>query len=97
MPDDSLTQHTIVLNDTDYGLVLSGLHLALAELHNQIATCPDVNEYAEAIEEIEVHYNLTLDLKTRLENNILVLRTEANKDTHKEYINRGDCHDTHRF
>lgn len=33
-------------------MVYEGLGLAIAELHNQIATCPDVNHYAEAIDEI---------------------------------------------
>lgn len=34
-------------------LVREALDLADAELHNQIATCPDVMEYADDIEELE--------------------------------------------
>jgi hypothetical protein len=34
-------------------LVREGLELALAELHNQIATCPDVIEYGEDIEQLQ--------------------------------------------
>lgn len=32
-----------------------GIELAIAELHNQIATCPDVIEYADDIARIERH------------------------------------------
>ena len=34
-------------------LVRDAVKLSIAELHNQIATCPDVYEYAEDIEAIE--------------------------------------------
>ena len=34
-------------------LVREGIELALGQLHNQIATCPNVFEYAEDIEELE--------------------------------------------
>lgn len=34
-------------------LVRSSLDLALMEIHNQIATCPDVRAYAEDIQELE--------------------------------------------
>lgn len=34
-------------------LVRNALRLADVELHNLIATCPDVNEYAEDIVELE--------------------------------------------
>lgn len=33
-------------------MVHEGLGLAIAELHNQIATCPDVNYYDEVLDEI---------------------------------------------
>lgn len=35
-------------------LVREALELAQSELHNQIATCPDVDEYADDIEELEL-------------------------------------------
>lgn len=34
-------------------LVYEALGLAAAELHNQIATCPDVYEYADHLVELE--------------------------------------------
>lgn len=34
-------------------LIREALELAQSELHNQIATCPDVYEYADDIEELE--------------------------------------------
>lgn len=34
-------------------LVCDGLCLAVAELHNQIATCPNAIEYAEDLDELE--------------------------------------------
>ena len=34
-------------------LVRDSLDLAIAELHNQIATCPDVREFADDIAEYE--------------------------------------------
>lgn len=34
-------------------LVRSSLDLALMEIHNQIATCPDVRAHAEDIQELE--------------------------------------------
>lgn len=34
-------------------MVRTGIALALAELHNQIATCPNVFEFADAIDELE--------------------------------------------
>ncbi len=34
-------------------LIRRGVDLAIDEIHNQIATCPDVFEYADDIEELE--------------------------------------------
>lgn len=34
-------------------LVIEGLEGAIADIHNSIATCPDVIEFAERIEELE--------------------------------------------
>ena len=34
-------------------LVREGISLALAELHNQLATCPDVNLYERDLDDIE--------------------------------------------
>lgn len=36
------------------GMVRRGVDLALGELHNQIATCPDVSAHADDIEELEL-------------------------------------------
>ena len=41
------------LTKRDIELLLQVFDLADAELHNRIATCPDVIEYAEDIVEIE--------------------------------------------
>lgn len=40
-------------------LVVTGLDDAMGEVHNRIATCPDVNEYAEdiiALEQLKTEY-----------------------------------------
>ena len=34
-------------------MVKQSIELALAEIHNQIATCPDVNRYAQELEDLE--------------------------------------------
>ena len=38
---------------TNLILVRQALELAIDEVHNQIATCPDVDLYAEEIEDLE--------------------------------------------
>ena len=47
-------------------LVAETIELALAELHNQIATCPDVIKFADDIEEIEIKQNQLLRLQQRI-------------------------------
>lgn len=49
-------------------LVRDGLRYALAELHNRIATCPNVFDpvYAEAIEELEEMQKDVFKLLTRI-------------------------------
>lgn len=43
------------MNFTKHNLAMvrRGIYLALMEIHNQIATCPDVIEYSEDIDELE--------------------------------------------
>ncbi len=48
-------------------LVWQALELADLELHNQIATCPDVIEFAEDIELIEEEQRQLARLKVRVE------------------------------
>ena len=47
-------------------LMAEAIELALAELHNQIATCPDVIRFADDIEEIEIKQNQLLRLQQRI-------------------------------
>jgi hypothetical protein len=48
-------------------LVWRGVDYALAEIHNQIATCPDVFEYAEHIADLEAEQERFRGLKERIE------------------------------
>ncbi len=47
-------------------LMAEAIELALAELHIQIATCPDVIKFADDIEEIEIKQNQLLRLQQRI-------------------------------
>jgi hypothetical protein len=48
-------------------MVLWALNDAIAEVHNQIATCPDVIHHADAIEEYEKQELEYTKLKNRVE------------------------------
>lgn len=48
-------------------LVRTALDLALMEIHNQIATCPDVHTYAEDIQELEKERNAIQKLIDRID------------------------------
>lgn len=41
---------------TNLELVAEAMDFALAEIHNQIATCPDVIEYADELDELALLY-----------------------------------------
>lgn len=47
-------------------LVLWALNDAIHEVHNQIATCPDVNEYAEELDEYEAQKTEYTILRNRV-------------------------------
>lgn len=46
------------------------LHLAEAELHNQIVTCPDVELYAEDVESLEKDRADVIKLRKRVEKHL---------------------------
>ena len=48
-------------------LIRDALTMAQSDIHNQIATCPDVFEYAEDIEELEKLKTQFQRLLTRVE------------------------------
>ena len=56
------------MNFTGKNLVLvrDGLRYALAEIHNQIATCPNVDQYADEIEELEAEHEKIKKLLARI-------------------------------
>lgn len=43
----------MIFTGKNLDMVKRGIELAIAELHNQIATCPDVFYYAEQLDELE--------------------------------------------
>lgn len=51
--------------------VYRALELALGELHNQIATCPDVVLYASDIEELEKEQDVIERLMVRIDRSII--------------------------
>lgn len=51
----------------DKTLLIEALDLAHDELHNRIATCPDVTTYAEQISALRDKQTAIADLKARLE------------------------------
>lgn len=55
------------LSTTDLYLIVQAIDLARAEVHNQVATCPDVVLYAEELEELDHVDDRLVDLKTRIE------------------------------
>lgn len=48
-------------------LVQRALYLACEELHNQIATCPDVVEFAEDIAELQEEKRVLMKLAARVD------------------------------
>lgn len=48
-------------------MVRRGIDLAIDELHNQIATCPDVNEYAEDLAELRAEQRKFQRLLARID------------------------------
>ncbi len=62
--------------------VAYALELADAELHNQIATCPDVNEYADFLEELEEERAYLGKLLERVRE--AIAKEEARKPTIQE-------------
>jgi len=58
---------TMTFSGDNLALVRSSLNLALDELHNMIATCPDIVEHAEAIEEYEQEQKRVRRLATRID------------------------------
>jgi len=51
-------------------VVERALELALTELHNLIATCPNVHEYADDIAAIRDEIEQTVELLTRTRNHL---------------------------
>lgn len=43
----------MIFTGKNLDMVVRGLELAIDELHNQIATCPDVNVYAKELDDLE--------------------------------------------
>ncbi len=48
-------------------MVLRGISLAIDELHNQIATCPDINEYADDLAELRAEQRKFQRLLARID------------------------------
>jgi ethanolamine utilization microcompartment shell protein EutL len=48
-------------------MVRRGIDLAVDEIHNQIATCPDVNRHAAEIEELEAEQEKFKRLLARID------------------------------
>ena len=55
--------------EDEFTLVYEALELALSELHNMIATCPDVTLYADDIKEIRAKETKIKALMAKLEKN----------------------------
>lgn len=57
---------TLQLKRGDKALIKRGLQYALDELHNQIATCPNVMEYADEIMKINKESERIIELLRRI-------------------------------
>lgn len=49
-------------------LVRTALDMALSDIHNGIATCPDVNEYADDLDVLEIEREKIEKLIKRIDN-----------------------------
>jgi hypothetical protein len=58
---------SMTFSNSSLQMVRRGISLACDELHNQIATCPDVNEYAEDIVEYERELDCFKKLLVRID------------------------------
>ena len=54
------------ISGKNLALVLEAIDLALSELHNQEATCPDVNHFAEDLDEIDKKREKIKKLRERI-------------------------------
>jgi hypothetical protein len=59
------------LTQNDLSYIYCALGLAIDELHNQIVTCPDIYENAEALNELETEQDLIGRLRVRIGNHIM--------------------------
>jgi uncharacterized protein (UPF0179 family) len=57
----------MIFTGNNLRLVRQGLSYALQEVHNQIATCPDVIHYADDIDALEVERTKLERLKARVD------------------------------
>jgi len=65
-PIEGLERAQAKFNEHDLRQISEALDLACDELHNQIATCPDVNLYAEDIKRLREHQRELTELKARI-------------------------------
>lgn len=60
-------------------LIRSGIDLAIAEIHNQIATCPDVELYGSDLDELEIEREQYRKLAQRIDAKLSVETTKEPK------------------
>lgn len=56
----------IELDNYEVALLDESLSLALSEIHNRVATCPDVDEYAIEIQDLEVKKGHIKELQEKI-------------------------------